>query len=610
VSYLREVPLDPNFGPFVAFQENFGFIPRLFLAQTLLPRVIEAQATLESTVLLKEKALSRVQKEQILLSVAVARQDAYCVTAHSRILSSLGVPDIQIDPLLTDYRHVGLSAAEVALLDFCLKLSHHAPWVHSEDIEGLRACGFDDDSIFEAVLATALTCYLCTLSVGLGPEPDFEPRKLHSPTITPPPGAGFQSSLTPHGPQTIGKKGPYLRAVYRSPKTFAPFALFQKSHGFIPNFFRAQTLWPDVLEAEADAVGRILMPEDVLTRVQKEYLLLAVSAANFNSYCVAVHCNLLRGLGISPEEGDQIAVDHHQSNLSKADMALVDFALKLGVRPAEFGREDIDWLREHGFTEEQVLESVVVTALNNFANTLQMGLGIVPDFEPPLVFERKKVHLIPPEARPSEESSVAPLPATAVEDPDAGLVTEARGGDLEAFEALVRRHSRCVYRTLMAILGHREEAQDAMQDAFLNAFKHLGKFQGRSKYSTWLVSIARNTAIQRLRDRQGTESLDDTAFDGEEEFRPRQVRAWQDNPEQIYSQVEIRELVERGILRLPAKYRVVLMLRDIEQLSTEEVAEQLSLSVPALKARLFRGRLMLRESLSPHFAVKARRTGL
>ena len=119
-------------------------------------------------------------------------------------------------------------------------------------------------------------------------------------------------------------------APYLSPKTFAPFAIVQKSHGFIPNFFRAQTLRPDLLEAELEAVDRILLPEDVLTRVQKECILLAVSAANLNSYCVAMHCNLLRGLGMPSEEGDQIAVDHHESNLSEPDRALTGLRCQIG----------------------------------------------------------------------------------------------------------------------------------------------------------------------------------------------------------------------------------------------------------------------------------------
>ncbi len=262
----------------------------------------------------------------------------------------------------------------------------------SEDIEALRACGFEDEAIFEAVVVTALAVYRCTLSVGLGPEPDFGPRKLASTGIDPPREGGSHSSL-PDAHAAAQRKGPYVPAPYLSPKTFAPFAVVQKSHGFIPNFFRAQTLRPDLLEAELEAVGRILLPEDVLTRVQKECILLAVSAANLNSYCVAMHCNLLRGLGMPSEEGDQIAVDHHESNLSEADRALLDFAVKLGTRGSEFSREDVVKLRAIGFTEEQILECEVVTALNNFANTLQMGLGIEPDFEPPPVFEENKVHL-------------------------------------------------------------------------------------------------------------------------------------------------------------------------------------------------------------------------
>ncbi len=609
MSFFREVQLDDNFGPFVAFQENLGFVPNLFRAQTLLPRVLEVQAHIAGTVLLKDKALSRIQKEQIILIVAAARQDTYCVTAHCKILSSLGKSESQLDQLLSDYRHAGLSAADVALLDFSLKLSYHAPSVRSGDIEALRGHGFDDDSILEAVQVTALARFLCTLSAGLAPEPDFEPRRLSSATSSQPREAGSPSSVVrdSHAP---GKKGPYLRAVYQSPKTFGPFRFFQESFGFIPNIFRAQTLRPDVLEAEAEAVGKILLTEDVLTRVQKESILLVVSAANLNSYCVAVHCDMLRGLGIPSEECDQIAVDHHQSNLSEADRALLDFALKLGVRPVEFCREDIDRLRRHSFIEEQVLESVVMTALTNFLNTLQMGLGTVPDFEPRLVFESKKMHLSPDVARLIADRSALSLSAKGVEDPDAGSVAKAREGGLEAFEELIRRHTRSVYRILMAILGDPEEAKDAMQDAFLNAFKHIGEFQGRSRFSTWLVSIARNTALQRLRDRKNMESLDEGALEGEEEFRPRQVRAWQDNPEQMHSKTEIRELVEMGIKRLPAKYRVVMVLRDIEQLSTEEVAQELGLSVPALKARLFRGRLMLRESLSPHFTARAGRAGI
>src|SRR5712664_151769 len=604
MSFLRTVQLDDKFGPFVAFQETFGFVPNLLHAQTLLPRVIEAQTKLGSAVRLQEGTISRIQKEQIILIVAAARRDIYCVTAHCKILSSLGKSEAQLDRLLTDYHRAGLSEADVALLDFSAKLSHHAHSVHSGDIETPRGRGLDDESILDAVQVTALARFLCTLSAGLAPEPDFEPRKLSSPTISPPREPGSPGSVA-HGPHAPGKKGPYLRAVYQSPKTFGPFRFFQKNFGFIPNIFRAQTLRPDLLEAEAEAVGKILLTKDVLTRVQKESILLVVSAANLNSYCVAVHCDMLRGLGISSEESDQIAVDHHQSNLAQADRELLDFALKLGVRPAEFCREDIDRLRVQGFTEAQILESVVMTALTNFLNTVQMGLVVEPDFEPPFVLGQNKVHLSGGAQTPIQAGGVVHLVDT-LQDTEAGLVAQAQSGKLEAFEELARHHGQLIYRTLTAILGNPADAQDAMQDTLLSVFKHIDGFQGRSKFSTWLVSIARNTAFQRLRRGKHFESLDETVCNEEQDFRPRQVKAWQDNPEELYSKSEMRQLVERGILALPANYPVVVMLRDIQQLSTDEVARQLGLSVPAVKTRLLRGRLMPREWLSPHFANRVK----
>jgi RNA polymerase sigma-70 factor (ECF subfamily) len=604
MSFLSEVQLEDGFGPFAAFQGALGFVPNLLYAQTLLPRVIEAQAMLERAVRLQEGALSRIQKERILLSIAVERQDAYCIAVDSKVLFSLGASEGQIDALLSDCRNADLSAADSGCLQFCLKLACRAPSVSSEDIEVLRACGFDDKAIVEAVVVTALAVYRCTLSVGLGPEPDFGGRRLVS-TRSVPPREGRLHNLL-HDIRAVAKrKGPYVPAPYLSPKTFAPFDVVQKSHGFIPNFFRAQTLRPDLLDAELQAVDRILVPEDLLTRVQKECILLAVSAANLNSYCVAVHCNMLRGLGMPSEEGDQIAVDYHQSSLSEADTALLDFAVKLGTRGPDFSGEDVVTLRAFGFSEEQILECEVVTALNNFANTLQMGLGIEPDFEPPLVFEKNKAHLSDAAETPMAGEGVVHL-VDIVQDADAESVAQAQSGSLEAFEELVRRHSQLIYRALAAILGNPADAQDAMQDTLLSAFKHIRTFQGRSKFSTWLVSIARNSALQRLRRDKTLESLDDGEYNEERDFRPRQVRAWQDNPEQFYSKSEMRQLVERGILALPANYRAVVMLRDIQQLSTDEVAQQLGLSAPTVKTRLLRGRLMLREWLSPHFVANVR----
>jgi RNA polymerase sigma-70 factor (ECF subfamily) len=170
----------------------------------------------------------------------------------------------------------------------------------------------------------------------------------------------------------------------------------------------------------------------------------------------------------------------------------------------------------------------------------------------------------------------------------------------------MNRHRQRVYRTLIGLLGDTEEAKDAMQDTFLKAFQKLGGFEGRSKFSTWLVTIANNTAIQRLRERKHVESLDVPDSESEEGFRPRQIQAWMEDPEQLCSKTELRGLVEGAIMKLPVKYRAVLMARDIQQLSNEEAAAVLNLGVPAIKARLLRARLMLREALAPHFARGAR----
>jgi len=162
----------------------------------------------------------------------------------------------------------------------------------------------------------------------------------------------------------------------------------------------------------------------------------------------------------------------------------------------------------------------------------------------------------------------------------------------------VRKHGRRVYRSLIGILGTPEEAEDALQDAFLKAFQHLPNFEGRSRFSTWLVRIAINTGLQRLRSRKSFDSLDEES----EDFRPRNIQAWTDSPEEYYSREELRGLVEKEVMKLPPKYRVALMLRDLEELSTEDAAAALGLTVPGLKARVLRGRLMLRESLVPYFS--------
>jgi RNA polymerase sigma-70 factor (ECF subfamily) len=598
MALLRQVPLDEQSTAVAEFRKTYGSVPNFLRAQAVLPRLIEAHARLEAVILKDGPAFSRIQKQTVQLGVAAALADPYWVTARIASLQFLGVPRPQLEKIAVDFRQAGLPVREVALIEFCVKLCTEWTVFGLADVEQLRSHEFNDLAILEAVLTCAITRFVSVLSAGLRPEPEIKWTALQKPAtrdVLPP-------KRTAHGVLGHGRKEPYIRTVYLSPVDFPPFAGILKTHGFIPNVYRAQSLRPDVLQAAGINVRDILVTTDFLARVQKECVFVAVSAAILNSYCVAAHCNLLRGFGLAPEEADQVALDHHHANISDADKMLLDFAVRLALRPHEIGEADMKALRALGFADEQILECEAIAALSNYINMLQIGLGAQPDFDLPNGYAENKVHLSKPEPR-HEGSGVAGA-TVAGEDTDLPLVARVQAGELDAFEQLVRRHTSSIYRALMAILGNAEEAQDAMQDALLNAFRHIKGFEGRSKFSTWLMSIARNTALDRIRQRKDTESLDQGA-ERDEDFRPRQVRAWQDNPEQLHSKEETRKLVEKSVMGLPSKYRVVIMLRDIEQLSTEEVARQLGLTVPAMKARLLRGRLMLRETLAPHFAVSA-----
>ena len=182
------------------------------------------------------------------------------------------------------------------------------------------------------------------------------------------------------------------------------------------------------------------------------------------------------------------------------------------------------------------------------------------------------------------------------------LVQAAKSGDVGAFEELVRRYDRNVFRIAQHITQNREDAEDVVQDAFLKAYSNLAQFQGQSKFYTWLVRIAVNEALMKLRRRrpERTVSLDEEVKT-EEDSVPREVADWSPNPEQQYSQAELREILSKTIQGLPPGFRTVFVLRDVEGLSTEETAEALDISIPAVKSRLLRARLQLRERLSRYF---------
>jgi RNA polymerase sigma-70 factor, ECF subfamily len=181
------------------------------------------------------------------------------------------------------------------------------------------------------------------------------------------------------------------------------------------------------------------------------------------------------------------------------------------------------------------------------------------------------------------------------------LVAAAKSGDAAAFEELVNRYERKIFRLTMNITGNAEDAEDAMQDAFLKSYTHLDSFLGDSRFYTWLVRIAANEALMRLRKRRPNQVSLDEPIEGEDDLMPREIEDWDPSPEQRYAQSEMQGILKEVIGQLEPDYRSVFVLRDLEELSTEETAQTLGISIPAVKSRLLRARLKLRQKLNRYF---------
>jgi RNA polymerase sigma-70 factor (ECF subfamily) len=188
---------------------------------------------------------------------------------------------------------------------------------------------------------------------------------------------------------------------------------------------------------------------------------------------------------------------------------------------------------------------------------------------------------------------------------EATLVAQVREGDTRAFGELVRRYEGKFFRLAQHITQNREDAEDVLQETFMKAYEHLDQFKGDSKFYTWIVRIAVNQSLMKLRRRKTDKSvsIDETIDTGEDNVT-REIAAWDENPEQQFSREELGGILDEAIESLEPLYRSVFVLRDIEELSTEETAEALSLSVPAVKSRLLRARLQLREKLTRFFKRK------
>lgn len=196
--------------------------------------------------------------------------------------------------------------------------------------------------------------------------------------------------------------------------------------------------------------------------------------------------------------------------------------------------------------------------------------------------------------------TAVPTPYTAGDQlSDADIVRRVVDGDTALFEILMRRHNQRVYRAVRAVLKTDEEVEDVMQQAYLNAYSHLGQFANRAQFSTWLIRIAVNEAVARLRKRQNTS----WSWGGGDEMAVLRVEATTPNPEQQASAAQMHEVVEAELSALPATYRTVLVLRDVEGLSTAEAASCLNVSEDAVKTRLSRARAMLRDGLARRAGV-------
>jgi len=186
-------------------------------------------------------------------------------------------------------------------------------------------------------------------------------------------------------------------------------------------------------------------------------------------------------------------------------------------------------------------------------------------------------------------------------DDDVKLIASAKTGDKIAFGKLIRKYEKTVFSFAFKICRDKEKAEEAMQETFINAYRGLKSFSGNSKFSTWLYRIATNNCLMmhRKKSHEPVVSLEDTELIREN--GELQVPHWGETPHDAILNKELKEILDHAIQKLPLEYRIVFVMRDVEGLSTEEVGKALKLSVPAVKSRLHRARLFLRNELNPYF---------
>jgi RNA polymerase sigma-70 factor, ECF subfamily len=190
---------------------------------------------------------------------------------------------------------------------------------------------------------------------------------------------------------------------------------------------------------------------------------------------------------------------------------------------------------------------------------------------------------------------------------EAGLIARILAGEKELFHELIRPYERMVYMTVFAIVRNETDAEDSAQDAMVNAYRHLGKFRGESKFSTWLATIAMNEGRQKLRraKRAKEDSLDESVLGEEQEITPAPLTDWREIPLEALERKELREALRDAVAELPGIYRQIFTLRDLDGLNVAETAAALGINENMVKVRLHRARMMLQKRLVPFLKTTA-----
>jgi RNA polymerase sigma-70 factor (ECF subfamily) len=201
------------------------------------------------------------------------------------------------------------------------------------------------------------------------------------------------------------------------------------------------------------------------------------------------------------------------------------------------------------------------------------------------------------------QANVTLMPQPQVDLTEQELIRRVREGDKEAFYGLVRPYERAVFFAARSVLNNDADAEEASQEAVLKAFTHIKDFRGESKFSTWLIQITINEARMKLRKehRELYESLDESNADEQGDYWPKDFADWREIPLEALQLKELREALSKALASLEPKYRQVLVLRDIQHFSGAETAEALGLSGEAVRTRLHRARLRMRDALAPGF---------